>query len=241
MQLAPSLHRIGSSSLVNSYIVEDAGLLTVVDAGLAGQWNDLLGELKRLGRSLTDIRALLLTHGDIDHIGFAERLRRDHGVPVWISDLDAPEAMAPRQDKPTNGRDPMRIVPMLQFAVFGLLHDGLRRTPLTEVERFAPHTVLNVPGAPRVIAMPGHTPGSVAFHFPSVDALFMGDAMTTRSVTTGRVGPALGPFTVDRRQALASLDSLEQVTARWVLPGHGDPWTGGVPEAVRRIRTSVSS
>jgi len=119
MQLAPSLHRIGSSSLVNSYIVEDAGRLTIVDAGLAGQWNDLLGELKRLGRSLTDIRALLLTHGDIDHIGFAERLRRDHGVPVWISDLDAPEAMAPRQDKPANGRDPMRLVPMLQFAVFG--------------------------------------------------------------------------------------------------------------------------
>ena len=34
MQLAPSLHRVGSSSLVNSYLVEDAGAITVIDAGL---------------------------------------------------------------------------------------------------------------------------------------------------------------------------------------------------------------
>jgi glyoxylase-like metal-dependent hydrolase (beta-lactamase superfamily II) len=66
----------------------------------------------------------------------------------------------------------------------------------------------------------------------------MGDAMTTRSVTTGKVGPALGPFTVDRAQALKSLDALPELSPRWVLPGHGDAWTGGLAEAVRLIRTT---
>ncbi|HEY8556420.1 MAG TPA: MBL fold metallo-hydrolase, partial [Actinomycetes bacterium] len=81
-----------------------------------------------------------------------------------------------------------------------------------------------------------HTPGSVAYHLPALDAIFVGDAMTTRSVTTGIVGPALGPFTVDPVRALSSLDALDGLAARWVLPGHGDPWTGGLPEALGIIR-----
>jgi glyoxylase-like metal-dependent hydrolase (beta-lactamase superfamily II) len=89
-----------------------------------------------------------------------------------------------------------------------------------------------------VIPLPGHTPGSVAYHVPSVDAIFMGDAMTTRSVTTGIVGPALGPFTVDPVKALPALDALDGLAAKWVLPGHGDAWAEGLPEALRQIRRS---
>jgi hypothetical protein len=51
-----------------------------------------------------------------------------------------------------------------------------------------------------------------------VDAIFMGDAMTTRSVTTGIVEPALAPFTIDAAMALASLAALDGLYARWVLP-----------------------
>ena len=40
MQIAPSLHRLGSS-IVNSYLVEDAGGVTIIDAGLPGYWNYL--------------------------------------------------------------------------------------------------------------------------------------------------------------------------------------------------------
>src|SRR6185295_447151 len=74
MQLAPHLHRLGTSSLVNSYLVEDGGRVTVIDAGLPGLWKDLGPELDAMGRSLDDVAAVLLTHGDVDHVGFAERL-----------------------------------------------------------------------------------------------------------------------------------------------------------------------
>jgi glyoxylase-like metal-dependent hydrolase (beta-lactamase superfamily II) len=80
----------------------------------------------------------------------------------------------------------------------------------------------------------------VAYHVPLIDAIFMGDAMTTRSVVSGAVGPALGPFTVDPAQALTSLDALDGIQATWVLPGHGDAWSGGLAEALRLIRESRS-
>lgn len=237
MQLAPNLHRLGSSSLVNSYLIEDGGAITVIDAGLPGLWSDLLRELESMGRTPSDIKALLLTHGDVDHVGFAERLRREHGVPVYVGAADAAEARGevPKPDAP---RDPIRIGPMVGFLWYGLTHGGLRRKPLKEVTPIDGAGTLDVPGSPVVLPLPGHTPGSVAYHVPTVDAIFMGDAMTTRSVVSGIEGPALGPFTVDPQQAVTSLDSLDGLQAKWVLPGHGDAWPGGLAEALRLIRAS---
>jgi glyoxylase-like metal-dependent hydrolase (beta-lactamase superfamily II) len=240
MQLAPNLHRIGPSSLVNCYLVVEPQGITVIDTGLAGQWRDLVRELEGMGRSLDDIRAVLLTHGDVDHVGFAERLRRDHGVPVYVGEADAAEARG-EVKKPAAERDRMRIWPLLRFLWFGMTHGGLRSTPIGEVQIAAPGSTLGVPGAPRVIALPGHTPGSVAYHVPAMDAIFLGDAITTRSVLTGVAGPAQAPFTVDRTSALASLDALDGIAATWVLPGHGEPWNGGLPRALELVRAGAAT
>jgi hypothetical protein len=59
MQLAPNLRQIGSD-IVERYLVEGSGEITIVDAGLPGQWRELLDELGRMGRSIDDIRAPLL-------------------------------------------------------------------------------------------------------------------------------------------------------------------------------------
>jgi len=98
VKLAPSLHRIGND-VIAAYLVEDATGVTVVDAGVSGQWHELLEELNAMGRSLADVRALLITHGDTDHIGFAERLRREAGVPVYVHRAD--EELAPRARSPS--------------------------------------------------------------------------------------------------------------------------------------------
>jgi glyoxylase-like metal-dependent hydrolase (beta-lactamase superfamily II) len=96
--------------------------------------------------------------------------------------------------------------------------------------------VLDVPGSPRIIHTPGHTPGSVAVHVPALDALFLGDTMTTRNVLTGVTGPKPAPFTLEPEQAVASLGRVEGVDATWLLPGHGPAWDGGDPGAIRLIR-----
>ena len=45
----------------------------------------------------------------------------------------------------------------------------------------------------------------------------------------------------DGAQALASLDALLGIEADLLLPGHGDPWTEGVTEAVRRAKAAGRS
>lgn len=238
MKLSTNLHRVGND-IVACYLVADDTGVTVIDAGLSGQWRELVAELSAMGRSLADVRGVVLTHGDEDHIGFAERLRSEHGVPVWVHEADAGRARG--EGKPESSWGPMRVGPMLRFLWYAATKGGLKTTHLTEVRTFTGGEVLDLPGSPRVIAMPGHSPGSVAFHVADVSALFVGDALTTRHVLTGADGPGPAPFTDDMRQALESLANLADVQADWILPGHGAPWHGGVAEAVRRIRSTAST
>ena len=238
MQIAPSLHRLGNG-LVNSYLVEEQGFVTIVDAGVPGYWKDLPGELAAMGRTIDDVRSIVLTHGHSDHIGFAERMRRERHTPVRVHELDAALARG-EVPNPARGFGPTRIGPLVRFLLYTGLRGGLRNQPLGEVAAYGDGATLDVPGSPQVILVPGHTPGSAALHVPSHDALFVGDAFATKAVTTGLDGPRVAPFTADADEAVRSLARIEDVDARWVLPGHGEAWTGGVAEAVRLVRASHS-
>jgi glyoxylase-like metal-dependent hydrolase (beta-lactamase superfamily II) len=130
----------------------------------------------------------------------------------------------------------MRLGPMLGFAWWGARRGLLRVPPLVQVATFGDGATLDVPGSPRVILVPGHTPGSAALHVPARDALFVGDALATYSVNDGFRGPRIAAFGADYAQARESLVRLEGLSARMVLPGHGDAFTGGVDEAVRLAR-----
>ena len=238
MELAPSLHRIGDD-LVASYLVVTGEGVLVVDAGLPGHWRLLVAELARLGRSPADVRGVVLTHGDSDHLGYAERLRREHGVPVHVHAADAARARGEVRSHPHWGE--WRAGPTARFLLTAARWGGLRTTPVREVREVADGDVLDLPGAPRIVALPGHSPGSVAVHVPSVGAVFAGDALTTRHVLTGRRGPQPAPFSDDREEALASLGRLEDLDATWVLPGHGAPWDRGAASAVLRVRAAAAA
>ncbi|MBX9246676.1 MBL fold metallo-hydrolase [Actinotalea ferrariae] len=236
MRLAPSLHRIGDDVVAAYLVVVPDGVL-VVDAGLSGHWRELVSELAAVGRTLDDVRGVVLTHGDTDHLGFAERLRRDHGVPVHVHAADAARARGEERTKPTWGQ--WRPVPTARFLVHAARRGGLRTEYLTHVHEVHDGDVLDLPGSPRVVGLPGHSPGSIAVHVPVVDAVFVGDALTTRHVLTGRRGPQPAPFTDEPDLALDSLDRLAALDATWVLPGHGAPWSGGTAAVADEVRAAA--
>lgn len=237
MELAPSLHRIGND-IVAAYLVVTPEGVTVIDAGLPGLWSELVRELAAVGRTLDDVKGVVLTHGDSDHVGFAERLRRDHGVPVYVHAADASRATG--GPKPKAGMPSVKLGALLGFVGYSLRKGGAKTAWLTEVVEVHGGETLDLPGAPRVISTPGHSEGSISVFVPSVDAVFVGDALTTRHVLTGAVGPAPAPFTDEPDRALASLDALVATGASWVLPGHGAPWNGGVAAAVTAVRAAAS-
>jgi len=239
MQLAPSLHRIGSD-VVNVYLIADESGITLIDAGIPGQWKDLVAELESMSRSLNEIRGVILTHADSDHIGFAERLRREHDVPIYVHEADAAQARGEIKVKnPSWGK--MKIGPTASFLWYAARRGGLNATPIRDLRTVADGDVLDLPGQPRIVHTPGHSPGSIAVHSATVGALFVGDAMTTRHVLTGVTGPQPAPFTQDETAAMDALARWKGIDAHWVLPGHGYPWDGGVDAAVTSIEEAARS
>jgi glyoxylase-like metal-dependent hydrolase (beta-lactamase superfamily II) len=236
MRLASSLSRIGND-IVAAHLIDTPDGITLIDAGLPGHWRDLQAELRTLGRSPDDIRGVVLTHGDSDHIGFAERLRREHGVPVFVHAADADRARG--GDKPKTAMGPFRLGPTLGFFAYSLRKGGMRTRHLSEVVEVADGDVLDLPGAPRVIGLPGHSPGSIAVYSATADAVFVGDALTSRNVLTGRTGLQPAPFTDEPALALASLDRLAELDASWVIPGHGAPFRGSPADAAAAVRAAA--
>jgi glyoxylase-like metal-dependent hydrolase (beta-lactamase superfamily II) len=199
----------------------------------------LQSALGELGRSPKDVEALVLTHAHFDHVGFAERARREWQLPVWVHERDRSLSRHPLYYEHEHTRlrhlkDPGGLRVILAMLLAGMpLVQGVK-----EVRGFSTEDELDVPGHPRPIFTPGHTHGHVSLHLPERGALLAGDALVTLDPYTGRTGPRVvsGAATADSHEALASLSRLAETGAGTVLPGHGAPWTRGVQSAVEQAR-----
>lgn len=243
MLVGDGIHRL-TNGVVNFYLVEDAGALTLVDAGAPGDWQALVATLRSIGRVPADVRTVLLTHGHSDHTGFAERARSEAGATVRIHRADVERATKGTTSKNEAGYGRYLLRLEAYRTLIGLTRrGGLKIVPVAEVSAFEDGETLDVPGRPRVVHAAGHTAGSCALLFESRDVLITGDALSTRNPLTGRKGPQIAPdgLNQDSEQALRSLDLLAPLPADVVLPGHGDPWTGGIGDAVRLAKTAGRS
>jgi glyoxylase-like metal-dependent hydrolase (beta-lactamase superfamily II) len=239
-KVAEGVLRLGTP-LINWYLVTDDEGVTVVDAGAPAYRPQLEPGLKALGRTLADVRAVILTHGDADHKGFAERLRAEDGIPVHVHSADEQLTRTGKGRKREGSLLPYLRRPAT-WRIIAALARGGRPLHVAEVEAFTEGT-LDVPGSPRVIPAPGHTPGCVAFHFERQRALFTGDVLCTYNVLTGRRGPQImpGALNTSSEQSLDSLSRIEDVDAEVILPGHGEPWHGDAAVAVAAARQAGPS
>lgn len=236
-----AVHRFGAGTF-NWYVIEQAGRFTLVDAGFPGHYKLFANGLAALGGSLSDLEAIVLTHAHADHMGFAERLRRETGVPVFVHEADQLKAER-RLQLPWVGLLGNAWHPYMAGILTHATINGVFTMPgIGKLHTVQDGQVLDIPGRPHVIHVPGHTPGEIALLLPDAGLLIAGDALVTRNLITGRLG---GPGVVvpilshDYEQSLRSLDKLRGAGAVTIVSGHGEPWTGDAADAVRVAREAA--
>jgi glyoxylase-like metal-dependent hydrolase (beta-lactamase superfamily II) len=237
-EVAPGIHWI-ANPVVNWYLLADAGGIVVVDAGFPSDFGQLEAAVRELGASLSDVRSVLITHAHVDHLGFADRARARAGAAVRVPEGDAELARSPLKAAKSE-RNPLLYVlrhgATRRLYLEALRGGAIRAKIVRDVETYAPGDTLD--GGLRVVGTPGHTFGHCSLLLEERSVLFSGDAIVTRDPYTGAVGPRIvaRAATADSEQAKRSLAAIEQTGAELLLPGHGDPWTGGAAAAAEHAR-----
>jgi len=215
--------KIINLSFVNTYLIKVDGGFILIDTAMPDHFEKLTQALRANGCLEGMLKLVIITHGDIDHIGNCARLKEEYGAKIAIHEQDAHMCrglvkikrkartliakLIKGFEKLTNflrGQKP-------EFKAFEadvLLHDG---QDLGEYGMDA-----------RVIHIAGHTKGSIGILTGEGD-LFAGDMF----VNIAR--PAHAIFIENRNELIASVEKLKKLNIRKIYPGHGEPF---LPEEV---------
>lgn len=174
----------------------------------------------RMGLDGEPLAKLVNTHCHSDHMGGNVALRRAYDCPIVVPAGEAPLIAA---------WDERRL--LLDYAD-------------QRAERFEADEVLQ-PGAThvwgdlewRALAAPGHDMGALVFFNDEHRILISGDALWQNGY--GFVMPP----DIDASAlpaARATLDMIAGLDARWVIPGHGEPFTDVAPALERAFRRTAT-
>jgi glyoxylase-like metal-dependent hydrolase (beta-lactamase superfamily II) len=221
--LLPELHLI-RPAFGQAYLWRDEDGLTLVDTGIPGSEADIAAAFVELGVRRADLLRIVVTHGHEDHVGAAAALRTWGDVEVLAHRADAAVVRGERR----------RAEPVLTAAerpIYEQVSAAIPTPPPCPVDtELGDGDTIAFGGGARIVATPGHTPGSVAVYLPEHEVLFTGDL-----VANGTAGLMLGPFNTDRAQAMASFAALTRLTARTLCFGHGDPLSGPAADAWEQL------
>lgn len=227
---------LAQTPLVNwTLVTGDSGVL-LIDAGFPGHRDDVLWSLGELGFGPADVRAILLTHAHIDHLGTAIWFAKAHGTPVYCHAAEVPHAKREYLEQVS----PLALARQawrpgwLAWSAQVALKGGLVRDGIPGTRALTPEIAERLPGRPVALPTPGHTSGHCSYVVG--DVLVVGDALITGHPLATHPGPQLLPsmFNHDDQHARRSLDRLLAAGTAAMVPGHGDLWVGSVAEAVGR-------
>ena len=224
---------------VNWVIVRQGRDLTLIDCGYPGDAEAVVSSIESIGHRTEDVRAVLLTHAHVDHLGAAGLLWERHRTPVHVHPLELANARGFRHQSATALDVALRVwKPRVAKWARTITRAGASEH--VTVDHATPYPEagpLDLPGRPTPIHSPGHTSGHAAYLLAG-GVLATGDALVTGHPLSISSGPQMLPrfFSHDPEQADATLDVLAVADADTIVPGHGAIWRGDPAEAVAMAR-----
>jgi glyoxylase-like metal-dependent hydrolase (beta-lactamase superfamily II) len=180
----------------------------LIDTGLAGEMPRLSTVLEENGLTWRDIKAILLTHGHLDHTGNLARLKELTGAPVFAHPSEQPHIDG---TFPYSG--PSRLCGIMEAVGRRVLR--YRTVPIDQL--LSPNMELPHWGGLRVIHLPGHTEGHCGFYSQRFNLLFSGDLFASYWFST-HLPPSFLNSCAEKLQP--SLRLVHRLSPRLIIPNH---------------------
>ena len=182
-----------------SYAVSGSDGVTLIDTSNPGKGEAIISELAANNIKPSDIKRILLTHHDVDHIGNVAFLQDKTNCDIFIHPDDYPYVME------------------------GKKREGIKRLVASLVKVRKPREVKRIDGNSigdfAVIPSPGHTRGHTTYRFHNV--LFLGDLVGNKNGKVIKL-PPMGTW--DTTTLLNSIKTLPVNGVEWFCPAHGEPF-----------------
>lgn len=212
-EIVPTLHWI-KGRFSNAFLWIGEYGLVLIDSGMPGDVDRILNYIIKIGRPVTDLQAILITHGDIDHAGGAAGIIEQTGAVVYASRKTAEHL--------TRGQSPEhRPLPRL---ITGLMNRFMSYPPVPSgsIRIISEGEAIPEVEDWQVLATPGHTADHHAFFNLTQGLLLAGDALDMRGGTLSSSPPR---FTADIPAAHRSARRLLRLAPAIIACGHGHPLT----------------
>jgi glyoxylase-like metal-dependent hydrolase (beta-lactamase superfamily II) len=208
---ASGIHTIRGAMGVCHVLVDEARDVVLLDTGLVGEQWQIRSCLRRLGLGPENVKAILLTHGHLDHTGNLAWAKAWTGAPLHAHPLEQPHIDGVFPYAGVNrwcGR-----LERMGRTLFGIGAPARIDVPLADGDE------LPFWGGLRVVHLPGHTLGHCGFYSAKRDLLFCGDLFASYFFNVH-----LPPPMLNSAPALipASLEKARQLNPRFIVPQHYD-------------------
>lgn len=224
---------MGGVSLIHpALILDDREGATLVDAGVPGMTSAIEEALSTLSLSLADVRRVIVTHHDLDHIGSLPDIVARTNADVLALEAEVPFVQGERQGQKQPSPEALASMPPAMKAVF----ENPPRARVTRV--LSDGDVLNVAGGVDVVATPGHTFGHLSLFVRDGGILITGDALTSAD---GALHPPMGRATPDLDEAMRSVRKLTALPVRTILTYHGGIVREDAAGQLRRVADEAPS
>ncbi|WP_159697702.1 MBL fold metallo-hydrolase [Arthrobacter sp. 18067] len=224
----------------NWLIVRDDSGFILIDGGYPADRDLVLESVRGLGLDPAAAKAMLITHGHVDHTGSAAYFSRTFGTPILCSPEELAHVQGKEKHQVTFGQVLVRAwrPKVFRWMLHVIKAKALQAEPATRAEAWTQEKLQGLPGKPEAILLPGHTPGNVALLLPTARAIAVGDSFVSGHPISPMSGPQMlhRMYHSDPAAALGATHRLDDVDASVVLPGHGPALNMPLAEALSALR-----
>lgn len=224
----------------NWIIVRDASGFILIDSGYPGDTDFVLKSIEYAGLKPANARAILITHGHVDHTGSAALFSRTFGTPVLCSPEELAHVQGHEKHQVSLGEVIVRAwrPSVLRWMRHAIRAGALNADPATEARAWTAEQLRELPGSPEAILVAGHTPGNASIYFRGAGVIATGDSFITGHPLSRHTGPQmLHPmYHTEPGAALSATHVLDGVEASIILPGHGPALAMPLADALASLR-----